>query len=75
MEEALNFQNGGRPQFFQKRKTASIFWKREDNLIFLDISSQRLGEMLEGDSAKTCPEEFPLMPMGGREEGLVQPAA
>ena len=37
MEDNLNlFKHRRRPQFFQKWKTTSILWKREDNLIFLE---------------------------------------
>ena len=36
----------------------------------LDMTSEGLGEMFEGDSADTCTEKFPLMSMGGRAEGL-----
>ena len=35
------------------------------------MTSEGLGEMLEGDSADMCTRKFPLMPMGGRAEGLV----
>ena len=36
----------------------------------LDMTSEGLGEMFEGDSADTCAEKFPLISMGGRAEGL-----
>ena len=34
------------------------------------MTSEGLGEMFEGDFADTCTGKFPLMSMGGREEGL-----
>ena len=34
------------------------------------MTSERLGEMFEGDSAYTCAGKFPLVSMGGRAEGL-----
>ena len=34
------------------------------------MSSEGLGEMLEGDSADICAGKFPLVSMGGRAEGL-----
>ena len=34
------------------------------------MTSEGLGEMFEGDSADMCAGKFPLMSMGGREEGL-----
>ena len=36
-----------------------------------DMTSEGLGEMLEGDSADTCVGKFLLMTMGVRAEGLV----
>ena len=32
-------------------------------------TSERLGEMFEGESADTCARKFPLMLMGGRANG------
>ena len=37
------------------------------------MSSQRLGEVFEGDSADMCAGKFLLMLMGGRAEGLPCP--
>ena len=34
------------------------------------MTSEGLGEMLEGDSADMCAYKFPLTSMGGRAEGL-----
>ena len=34
------------------------------------MTSEGLGEMFEGDSADTCPGNFPLMSIGGQAEGL-----
>ena len=34
------------------------------------MTSERLGEMFEGDSADTCAWKFPLVTMGGLAEGL-----
>ena len=34
------------------------------------MTSEGLGEMFEGDSADTLTGKFPLVPMGGRAEGL-----
>ena len=34
------------------------------------MTSERLGEMFEGDSADMCTGRFPLMSMGDRAEGL-----
>ena len=34
------------------------------------MTSKGLGEMFEGDSADTCAGKFPLVPIGGRAEGL-----
>ena len=34
------------------------------------MTSEGLGEMLEGDSADTCAGKFPLVSMGGQVEGL-----
>jgi hypothetical protein len=34
------------------------------------MTSEGLGEMLEGDSADTCAGKFPLVSMEGRAEGL-----
>ena len=34
------------------------------------MTSEGLGEMFEGDSADTCAGKFPLVSMGGQEEGL-----
>ena len=34
------------------------------------MTSEGLGEMLEGDSADMCAGKFPLVSMGGRAEGL-----
>ena len=34
------------------------------------MTSEGLGEMFEGDSADTCAGKFPLVSLGGREEGL-----
>ena len=34
------------------------------------MAFEGLGEMFEGDSADTCAGKFPLVSMGGREEGL-----
>ena len=34
------------------------------------MTSERLDEMFEGDSADMCAENFPLMLMGGQAEGL-----
>ena len=34
------------------------------------MTSEGLGEMLEGDSADMCTEKFPLTSMGRRAEGL-----
>ena len=34
------------------------------------MTSEGLGEMFEGDSADMCAGKFPLVPMGGRAEGL-----
>jgi hypothetical protein len=36
----------------------------------LDMTSEGLGEMVEGDSADMCAGKFPLVLMGGRAEGL-----
>ena len=36
----------------------------------MDITSEGLGEMFQGDSADTCAGKFPLVSMGGRAEGL-----
>ena len=36
----------------------------------LDMTSEGLGEMFEGDSADTLAGIFPLVLMGGRAEGL-----
>jgi hypothetical protein len=36
----------------------------------LDMASEGLGEIFEGDSADTCTGKFPLMLMGGQVEGL-----
>ena len=35
------------------------------------MTSEGLGEMFEGDSADMCAGKFPLVSMGGREEGLM----
>ena len=37
----------------------------------IPMTSEGLGEMLEGDSADTSAGKFPLVSMGGRAEGLV----
>ena len=37
----------------------------------LDMTSEGLGEMFEGDCADMCCEKFPCMLMWGRVEGLV----
>ena len=37
----------------------------------LDMTSEGLGEMFEGDSADTCAGKFPLVSMGGRVNGQV----
>ena len=34
------------------------------------MTSEGLGGMFEGDSADTCGGKFPLVPMGGRVQGL-----
>jgi hypothetical protein len=34
------------------------------------MTSEGLGELVEGDSADTCTRKFPLMSMGGQAEGL-----
>ena len=34
------------------------------------MTSERLGEMYEGDTADTCSRKFSLMSMEGRAEGL-----
>ena len=34
------------------------------------MTSEGLGEMFEGNSVDTCGVKFPLVPMGGRAEGL-----
>ena len=34
------------------------------------MTSEGLGDKFEGDSADMCARKFPLMPMGGRAEGL-----
>ena len=34
------------------------------------MTSERLGEMFEGDSADTCGGKFPLILMGGQAQGL-----
>ena len=36
----------------------------------MDMNSEGLGEMFEGDSADMCAGKFPLILMGGRAEGL-----
>jgi hypothetical protein len=35
----------------------------------LDMTSEGLGEVFEGDSADTCGGKFPLLSMGGRVNG------
>ena len=34
------------------------------------MTSEGLGEMIEGDSADMCAGKYPLVSMGGRVEGL-----
>ena len=34
------------------------------------MTSERFGDMFEGDSADMCAGKFPLVSMGGRPEGL-----
>ena len=36
----------------------------------MDMTSEGLGEMFEGDSADMCTGKFPLTSMGGGAEGL-----
>jgi hypothetical protein len=36
----------------------------------MDMTSEGLGEMFEGDFANMCADNFSLMSMGGRAEGL-----
>ena len=45
-------------------------WKRGVFSKTLDMTSDGLEVMFEGDSADTCAEKFPLMSMGDRAEGL-----
>ena len=49
---------GGQREYFKKFRT-------------LDMTSEGLGEMFEGDSADMCAGKFSLTSMGGRVEGLV----
>jgi hypothetical protein len=60
---------GGVFRFFQ------FFLGKFQNLFLgsetLDMTSEGLGEMFEGDSADTCAGKFPLVSMGGQTEGLV----
>ena len=46
---------GGKGGYFEKLSNASKT---------LDMTSEGLGEVFEGDSADTCPGKFPLMLMG-----------
>ena len=39
---------------------------------YFDMTSERLGEIFEGDSADVCAGKFLLMLMGGRAEDLAQ---
>ena len=58
-------------EFYHLMTRSSVQATRSRQFKTLDITSDGLGDIFEGDSADTCAEKFPLMSMGVRLEGLV----